>query len=102
MRIFMNTTVVRGMATRVKQTADRLDLKIDMVLSHVERMEWESNARSKFESLSHSPKHQTINEAMRLMGKATDAKVAQWKQYKFRGPFPIVGMAIRDRSPGTP
>jgi len=91
----MNTTVVRGMATRVKQTADRLDLKIDMVLSHVERMEWESNARSKFEE-SFRIIHRnikSINEAMRLMGKATDAKVAQWEAIanKFRGPFLAVG-----------
>lgn len=95
MRIFMETDAVRGMAARAKQTADSLDGGIDALLSQIENMEWQSNARTEFDG-NFKGIHRNIKSianAMRSMGSAADAKAAQWEAVANRllGPFVAVG-----------
>lgn len=95
MRIFMETDAVRGMAARAKQTADNLDGRIDALLSQIENMEWQSNARTEFDGNFKSIHRniKSIANAMRSMGSAADAKAAQWEAIanKFLGPFVAIG-----------
>lgn len=94
MRIFMETDAVRGMAGRARQTADDLDGRIDALLSQIENMEWQSNARTEFDGYFRGIHRniKTIANAMRLMGSAADAKATQWESIanKLLGPFVAV------------
>jgi surface antigen/uncharacterized protein YukE len=94
MRIFMDTDAVRGMAANIRRTADDLDARVDGLLSQIENMEWQSNARTEFDGnfkgIHRNVK--TIANAMRLMGSAADAKASQWEAIasKLLGPFVAV------------
>lgn len=94
MRIFMDTDAVRGMAGKARQTADDIDGRIDALLSQLESMEWQSNARTEFDG-NFKGIHRNIKaiaNAMRLMGSAADAKALQWEAIasKLLGPFVAV------------
>ena len=94
MRIFMDTDAVRGMAAKARQTADDVDGRIDALLSQIDNMEWQSNARTEFEG-NFKGIHRNIKaiaNAMRLMGSAVDAKASQWEAIasKLLGPFVAV------------
>jgi surface antigen/uncharacterized protein YukE len=94
MRIFMETDAVRGMAAKARQTADDLDGRNDALLSQIENMEWQSNARTEFDGYFKGIHRniKTIANAMRLMGSAADAKATQWEAIasKLLGPFVAV------------
>lgn len=94
MKIFMDTDAVRGMAAIVGQTADNLDGRVDALLSQINSMEWQSNARTEFEDSFTGIHHniKLIAKAMRLMGSAAEAKASQWEAIasKFLGPFVAV------------
>ncbi len=94
MRIFMDTDAVRGMAGKARQTADDLDGRIDALLSQIDNMEWQSNARTEFDE-KFKVIHRNIKviaNAMRLMSSAADEKASQWEAIagKLLGPFVAV------------
>jgi surface antigen len=76
----METDAVRGMAGRARQTADDLDGRIDALLSQIENMEWQSNARTEFDDKLTSTMRilRYIANVIRVMGVAAGEEVSQW------------------------
>jgi surface antigen/uncharacterized protein YukE len=90
-RIRMDTDEVRMIASRLKASADAMEVHMATIKSTIQSANWQSNAREEY--VSDLEMLYRVNaksaQAMRLMAQAVENKAEQWEEIAriFAGPF---------------